>query len=99
MSDLSASMKSEVIVGDDELPAEVLQAIREGRKVVAIKLLREATGLGLANAKVLVDRAAARHQQTHPGASGMREESNTGRFLMVILVLVVAVALYRLVNT
>ena len=92
-------MKSEVIVGDDELPAEVLQAIRDGRKIVAIKLLREATGLGLANAKVLVDRAAARHKQTQRGASGLREESNTGRLLTVILVLVVALALYRLIDT
>lgn len=51
-------MKSEVIVTEDELPADVIAAIKEGNKIKAIKLLREATGLGLANAKVLVDRAS-----------------------------------------
>ena len=54
-------MSSEVIVTEDELPPEVIDAISEGRKVEAIKLLREAKGLGLANAKVLVDRASRVH--------------------------------------
>ena len=91
-------MKSEVIVGDDELPAEVLQAIKEGRKIVAIKLLREATGLGLANAKVLVDRAASRHGPADGGPSGFREESNTGRLVSVVLVLLLALAAYVLLD-
>ena len=50
-------MKTEVIVTDNQLPPDVIKAIEDGRKVEAIKILREATGLGLANAKVLVDRA------------------------------------------
>lgn len=54
-------MKSEVIVTDSELPPDVIKAIEAGRKVEAIKILREATGLGLANAKVLVDRAWRTH--------------------------------------
>jgi hypothetical protein len=58
-------MKSEVIITESELPQVVLRAIRDGRKIEAIKLLREATGIGLANAKVLVDRAA---RQQAPGS-------------------------------
>ncbi len=54
-------MKSEVIVTENELPEEVIEAVRQGQKIEAIKLLREATGLGLANAKVLVDRASRTH--------------------------------------
>jgi len=50
-------MPSEVIVTDKELPSDVIRAIAAGRKIEAIKILREKTGLGLANAKVLVDRA------------------------------------------
>lgn len=91
----SKKMKSEIVVNDNEMPAEVVQAIAEGRKVVAIKLLREATGLGLANAKVLVDRAAARHAEKNPRVRGMSEDSNTGRLVGMLLVLVTAFFLYR----
>ncbi len=92
MSDIQASeMKSENVIADHELPTEVLQAIAEGRKIVAIKLLREVTGLGLANAKVLVDQATARHQQ----ASGLSEESNAGRMIGMMLLLVVAFIVYK----
>lgn len=96
MSDIQTSeMKSENIIADHEVPAEVLQAIAEGRKIVAIKLLREATGLGLANAKVLVDRAAARHRQANPQLGGITEESNTGRMVGMMLLLVVVFAVYK----
>lgn len=54
-------MKSEVIVTENDLPMDVIEAIQQGQKIEAIKLLREATGLGLANAKVLVDRASRTH--------------------------------------
>jgi ribosomal L7/L12-like protein len=54
-------MKSEVIVTEDELPGDVIAAIEQGHKIEAIKLLRQVTGLGLANAKVLVDQAARTH--------------------------------------
>ena len=50
-------MKPEVIVTDNQLPREVIKAIKGGRKIEAIKILRDETGIGLANAKVLVDRA------------------------------------------
>jgi len=53
-------MKNETIITDKDLPPEVVEAIRSGRKIEAIKLLRISTGLGLANAKVLVDSAARR---------------------------------------
>ena len=92
-------MDSEIVVADHELPAEVLEAIAEGRKVVAIKLLREATGLGLANAKVLVDRAAARHQRENPQREGLKEESNTPRLLLMMGLLAVAYVVYRFVTS
>lgn len=54
-------MKSELVITEHQLPGEVIAAIEQGQKIEAIKLLREATGLGLANAKVLVDRAWRTH--------------------------------------
>ena len=48
------------------LPPVVLEALRRGDKVVAIKLLREMTKLGLAEAKGMVDALEA-----HEKAKGM----------------------------
>ena len=70
-------------------------AITQGRKIEAIKLLREATGLGLANAKVLVDRAARRHEQINPKMPKMTQESNNARLLGVVLFLLITYGLYR----
>ena len=39
----------------DELPPEIVALVREGRKIDAIKALRERTGLGLKEAKDLID--------------------------------------------
>jgi len=88
-------MKNEIVIDDNDIPADVLEAIAAGRKVVAIKLLREATGLGLANAKVVVDRAAARHEQTNPRPPGFSEENNNARLLGMMVLLVVAFVAYR----
>lgn len=90
-------MSKESIITHDQLPADVIDAIRAGRKVEAIKLLREEKGLGLANAKVLVDRAWATHgpqkevlnfADTAPGAG------NFARSLTVLLVLAAAYFFY-----
>lgn len=88
-------MQPEIIIGDNELPPDVVKAITQGRKIEAINLLREATGLGLANAKVLVDRAALRYAQLNPASMAMTEESNTGRLLGMMLVLAVVFAFYQ----
>ncbi len=54
------------------LPAEVASALQRGEKLEAIKLLREATGLGLKEAKDLVEstlgwQTAARQANLAPG--------------------------------
>jgi hypothetical protein len=88
-------MKPEVIVSDAELPAEVLRAIEKGRKIEAIKILRERTGIGLANAKVLVERAARQFAEKNP--QPVLTDSGTGipRLLMSLLVAVLIFAVYR----
>jgi len=43
-----------------DIPADALAALREGRKVEAIKRYREATGAGLAEAKERIDEALSR---------------------------------------
>lgn len=49
------------------LPPQARQALAEGKKIEAIKLVREATGLGLKEAKDTVDRAIA--GQAAPGST------------------------------
>ena len=87
-------MKSEVVLTEHELPADVISAIEKGRKLEAIKILREKNGLGLANAKVLVDRATSR-LVPHPSTSAMvDEESGTKKLMKSLLLLTVLAALY-----
>jgi ribosomal protein L7/L12 len=45
-----------------EIPVEVIAALREGRKIEAIKRYREATGAGLAEAKDQIEEALRRER-------------------------------------
>ena len=54
------------------LPSNVLDALRLGRNIEAIKLLREATGMGLAEAKSLVDAHVAGNSIAMPAAALQR---------------------------
>ena len=89
-------MNREVVITEDELPPEVLRAIERGRKIEAIKLLRESTGLGLANAKVLVDKAARRLGPPRAALPGfVEEETNVTSLLKTLLLVVILFAAYR----
>lgn len=63
---------------------EVITLAARGRKIDAIKLLREQEGLGLAEAKQIVDGIDVDMPST---TSGGREESSTGRLLLILVVL------------
>jgi ribosomal protein L7/L12 len=47
-----------------QLPPEVTEALRRGRRVEAIKLLRSSSGLDLAQAKRLIDQQQRMQRQT-----------------------------------
>lgn len=88
-------MDRNAVITDNELPPGVMRAVEQGKKIQAIKLLREATGLGLANAKVLVDKASREHgpRTTVPGF--VTEETSVGKLLKTLLVVVIAFYIYR----
>lgn len=89
-------MKSEVIITDQELPAEVVTAIKQGRKVVAIKMLCDITGIGMANAKVLVDRASVRLNPQPPRQTFMKDYNPTNmRLVSMVFLLAAAFFAYR----
>ena len=89
-------MNSETVITVNDLPSEVVDAIKEGRKIEAIKLLRIATGMGLANAKVLVDAGARKHgvQTVHPAMVG--GEGNSSGLLKLIFVALLGLAAWQL---
>ena len=88
-------MNSEVVRIDSELPQDVVRAIDAGRKIEAIKLLREATGLGLANAKVLVDRASRQRAGQNPQPGLPDQETGLPRLIKSLLVAIAIYAFYR----
>ena len=84
-------------IPSDPLPPEVLNALQRGNKIKAIKLLRQSTGLGLKEAKDLVDAA---HIESTPDMTGLApgEVSGAGRRFggWVILILTVLAVYYFL---
>lgn len=91
-------MTKETIITDDDVPQDVIAAVAAGRRVVAIKLLREATGIGLANAKVIVDRLALKHAPPDYSQSAIREDRQSGRLLGLLALLVTAVVGWRFLS-
>jgi len=71
----------------DELPTEALVAIRAGRKIEAIKIVREQTGMGLAEAKTLVDRAAGDFSPEPQQKVASSEDLGLLRLLAALVVL------------
>jgi hypothetical protein len=83
------------IITEESLPPEVIRAIEEGRKIEAIKLLRESTGLGLANAKVLVDKATRQHAPKNAPQGFVDDPANLGPLLKTLLFVALAFAIYH----
>lgn len=78
-----------------EIPPDVLIAIAEGRKIEAIRLLRERTGLGLREARRLVDALERARGAPSPGDLPQFSEVGGARGVVVILLaLFLAWALY-----
>ncbi len=73
---------------------EVLAAVDAGRKIEAIKILREKTGIGLADAKHAID-ALSRERRNDPViAAGMTEEGGAGGMIKMIVVIVIVLGVY-----
>jgi ribosomal protein L7/L12 len=73
---------------------EVLAAVDAGRKIEAIKILREETGLGLKEAKQVVD-ALTRERRADPViAAGMVEEGGAGSVIKILVVIAIILGVY-----
>ncbi len=77
-----------------DIPDAVFQAAASGNKIRAIKILRLETGLGLKEAKDIVDALdlPAHPLAAHPPA--MQEEGGAGGFYRLIAVIIALLILY-----
>lgn len=82
--------------GESDLPEDVIAAIRANRTIDAIKLVRQHTGLGLKEAKDIVDAYVASNPSAVIGAP--RAESGGGRLLLAGVLAAAAYAAYRLLT-
>lgn len=70
----------------------VLQAIEAGRKIEAIRLLREQTGLGLKEAKDEVDRLVRERRSDY---APMPEQGGAGALIKLAAIVLILLAIYR----
>lgn len=95
---LSQATPREARAAGTSLPPAAIQALQSGNKIEAIRLVREHSGLGLAEAKYLVDSHSA---TTEPSSSvslspGSQSQQRSTSFLWIaILLAVVAYLIYR----
>ena len=76
------------------LPLDVVDALRAGRKIEAIKRLRDHRNLGLKEAKQTVEAYAKAHPELIPDRpSGA--EFGLGRIVLLILILAAGYAAYQ----
>ncbi len=75
----------------DELERDVIDALGKGRKIDAIKLLREHRGLGLKQAKGIVDNYIVENPGSVP-AKG--KASSVGGFMFFVVLCFVVYLLY-----
>ena len=75
-----------------EFPPDVIAEIQANRKVTAIKLLRAHKGIGLKEAKELVDAYMEKHPSSPSGAQ--KSDGGIGSILLLILGVGVIYALY-----
>ena len=81
----------------EDLAPAVLAAIGTGRKVEAVKLVRSATGLGLREARSLVEELEARYgaDDEPPPPPGFSEEGGAKSLIIIVVALVAGYLLYR----
>lgn len=87
-------MGAEVIVTGNELPPEMIDVVREGRKVETIKMLRVTAGLGVTNAKAPVDRVARIRIPRRPIPNIVNPSPGSSQTVKSWMLIFVAVAAY-----
>lgn len=80
------------------LPPDVMQALRNGNKIEAIRLVREHRGLGLREAKLLVDALEAGEPLPHGNLSPVAPRRSSPLLWLAIVLAVAAYIIYRVLG-
>ena len=76
------------------LSDEVVAAVDSGNKIEAIKLLREETGVGLKEAKDVIDALAAERRGDQLTPTGMSEEGGAGGMIKMVIAIAAILVIY-----
>ena len=80
---------------EEELSPEVFQLLADGRKIEAIKLIREETGLGLKEAKDLAEALLGEHAPTETAAPPpITEQGGASGVIAIIIAVLIAYLVY-----
>ncbi len=79
---------------EQELSPEVFQLLEQHRKIEAIKLIREETGLGLAEAKELAEAISGHNAPDTPPPPAMKEEGGAAGILAIVAAFLIAFLVY-----
>jgi hypothetical protein len=79
-----------------ELPAPVVSALTQGRKIEAIKLLREAHGIGLKEAKDTVEAYAQSRPEVGAKLDALNREGGTRVLQWTVALMALLIAAYWL---
>lgn len=80
----------------NDLPPSAVEALQQGRKIEAIKILRRERGLDLKQAKDTVDAFAEGQPSLAKSARTPRSDTGIGRLLIVAALSAVVIVAYRL---
>ena len=78
-------------MAEEKLSEPVMEAVRTGHTIQAIKRLRAETGLGLKEAKEIIEREIDTYRRAHPDSPMVPRSSPLP---MLIVVAVIAAAVY-----
>lgn len=76
----------------NELEPDIIMLLHKGRKINAIKLIRERRNLGLKDSKTLVDA----YFKQHPDLKVIEAERSNGVFLLLVFFALMAAVLYKM---
>jgi ribosomal protein L7/L12 len=79
---------------DLEVSDDVISAVGAGHKIEAIKILREESGLGLAEAKDVIDRLARASKAESGETSDMPEEGGAGGLIKMVVLIAIILGVY-----
>ncbi len=82
------------MMNEQELSPEVFQLLADGRKIEAIKLIREETGLGLKEAKDLAEALLGEHAPAATAPPAITEQGGASGMIAIIIAVVIAYLVY-----